>query len=251
MRCNLFGVACDVATKAELLQAIESGVTVRVATPNPEILLAARKSQALRGALGSMTHCLIDGAGVAIWWRIGRIFYTLPSIERVAGASFCEELFAIYQHGGKRFAFLGSAPGTASAAAAALRRRYPKLQIVFTEDGGVPAQDGTLETGVVERLVRAKPDITLVTFGAPKQELVIARLRSLGLPALLGVGGTLHFYVNRTRAPKLLRQLGLEWIWRVCTVRGHAKRAWNAVVVFSAVAAGWLLQGGPRQSAER
>lgn len=248
MRYNLFGVSCSVATRETLLTAIETGESVRVATPNPEILLAARESANLRGALGEMTHCLVDGAGVSIWWNIARIFYKLPPVTRTPGATFCEELLARYQDGSRSFAFLGSAPGVAEQASKNLRLRFPKLRVVFAEDGGVPTADGALAPDVVERLLAAKPDITFVTFGAPKQELVIQRLSDTWLPALLGVGGSLHFFVDRPRAPKVLRAIGLEWFWRLATVPGHWRRVWRAVGVFSWAAALWILTGGPRQS---
>lgn len=248
MRCNLFGIPCTVTDREELLRAIAAGEKVRVATPNPEILLAARSSQPLQQAVCEMTHCLVDGTGTVLWWRVAQVFFPLPAISRVAGASFCENLFTLYADGSRSFAFLGSSPGIAQQAAENLRQRFPAIRIVFSEDGGTPSPDGALDPAVRTRLLEAKPDITLVTFGAPKQELVIHQLKDSSLPAMLGVGGTLHFFVDRSRAPRLLRNLGLEWLWRLFTVPGHWRRVWRAVGVFSFVALGWILQGAPQRS---
>ena len=66
-------------------------------------------------------------------------------------------------------------------------------------------------------LARAKPDLVYVALGAPKQEHVIARLRS-HLPAAwwIGVGISLSFAGGlRRRAPVWMQRVGLEWLHRV------------------------------------
>ena len=70
---------------------------------------------------------------------------------------------------------------------------------------------------IVQNIAEAKPDVLLVAMGIPKQEKWIARHReALGVPVLIGVGGTLDVLSDTVkRAPKIMRQLKLEWLWRV------------------------------------
>jgi lipopolysaccharide/colanic/teichoic acid biosynthesis glycosyltransferase len=53
--------------------------------------------------------------------------------------------------------------------------------------------------------------------GVPSQEIWISRNRhKLEIPLILGVGGLFDYYSGRlSRAPKLVRNLGLEWCWRL------------------------------------
>jgi N-acetylglucosaminyldiphosphoundecaprenol N-acetyl-beta-D-mannosaminyltransferase len=63
----------------------------------------------------------------------------------------------------------------------------------------------------------ARPDLLLVAFGAPAQELWIARnMLALDVPVSIGVGGALDFLAGRiTRAPQTWQRLGLEWLYRL------------------------------------
>jgi N-acetylglucosaminyldiphosphoundecaprenol N-acetyl-beta-D-mannosaminyltransferase len=63
----------------------------------------------------------------------------------------------------------------------------------------------------------SKPDIVFVALGAPKQELLICDLRP-HMPAawFLGIGISFSFVTGQVeRAPKLLQNLGLEWMHRL------------------------------------
>ena len=57
----------------------------------------------------------------------------------------------------------------------------------------------------------------LVAYGAPRQELWMARnLPTLGVPVALGVGGVLDYVAGRVpRAPRWMQTLGIEWLYRL------------------------------------
>ena len=56
-----------------------------------------------------------------------------------------------------------------------------------------------------------------MAFGAPRQERWITRnLTNLDIGVAMGVGGSLDFLAGDVpRAPRLLRALGLEWLYRL------------------------------------
>ena len=75
-------------------------------------------------------------------------------------------------------------------------------------------------------LIAARPDIVFVGLGSPKQEHVIASLRSC-LPSAwwLGVGISFSFVCNRVRrAPPWMQKLGLEWVHRLWQEPGRLAR---------------------------
>jgi ABC-type transporter Mla MlaB component len=72
---------------------------------------------------------------------------------------------------------------------------------------------------VLEPLRESRPDICCVAFGNPKQEQFIARFGDhLGIPVMIGVGGSLDFLVGeKRRAPEWMQRSGLEWLHRAAT----------------------------------
>ncbi len=215
-------VSARLTTRTELLGAIEQGETVRVATLNPEFMLEARKNNAFREALSHMTHCTVDGTG--LYWYLKRLHLT-QLIEQYQGADLVQNLFERYSDGSRCFYLLGG-PSTEQNAAAILQR-YPKLVIVGAQDGGTPIREE-----LVQEVQQTKPDIVLVGFGAPLQELWIDQTSGEDIPVMIGVGGSLDFYGSKKRAPQFMRTLHLEWLYRSFTEMGHFKRAFKAVVIF-------------------
>ncbi|MGH2391295.1 MAG: WecB/TagA/CpsF family glycosyltransferase, partial [Chloroflexota bacterium] len=113
-----------------------------------------------------------------------------------------------------RLFLLGAGPGVAEAAGAALRSHYPTLTIAGALAGSPRPCD---EAAIGAAIRSARPDILLVAFGAPAQDLWIARNRSaLGVPVAIGVGGAFDFLAGRIpRAPGWMRRLGVEWFYRL------------------------------------
>jgi len=69
-----------------------------------------------------------------------------------------------------------------------------------------------------------------VAFGAPLQEKWIQANRAhLQARILMGVGGLFDFYSGKTRrAPRWMREIGLEWLYRMLQEPG---RMWRRYVV--------------------
>ena len=89
---------------------------------------------------------------------------------------------------------------------------------------GDASPDGDAQTRSV--VAAARPDILLVAYGAPRQELWIDRVaRPLGVPVAIGVGGAFDFLAGRVpRAPGWMRAAGLEWLFRLIRQPWRARR---------------------------
>lgn len=109
---------------------------------------------------------------------------------------------------------LGAKPGVAMKAAINLKKAYPQLKIVGIEHG-YNAQDETEAT--IERINNSGCDVLLVAMGSPIQESWILKHKSaLRCQTALAVGGLFDFYADEvSRAPLWLRELGMEWLWRL------------------------------------
>ena len=81
-------------------------------------------------------------------------------------------------------------------------------------------------SSIVQCVRYSNPDILLVAFGAPTQDLWINRhLQDLDTPICIGVGGAFDFISGRTkRAPIIIQRFGFEWLHRLWTQPWRWKR---------------------------
>jgi N-acetylglucosaminyldiphosphoundecaprenol N-acetyl-beta-D-mannosaminyltransferase len=228
---TILGVPVHAVTMAETLDWIAVAVAERqprqICTANPEFVMLARRDAVFRAVLQRADLVLPDGVGLL--WAARRLGGHLP--ERVAGSDLIDRLAERAAQQGWRCFYLGAAEGVAARTAEILQARYPGLVVAGTYAGRPhPADDEALAA----RVQAARPDVLLVAYGAPQQDLWIARNRErLGVPVSMGVGGSFDFVAGvARRAPVWLQRLGLEWLHRLWRQPWRARRIFNAVVAF-------------------
>lgn len=228
---TIFGVRVDDVTEDEAVARCEGFIGERrrmVVTPNPEIVMATRRDRALRHALARADLAIPDGGGLLLAARLwGR-----PLREQVRGTDLAYRLVARAAERGDRVFLLGAGPGVAEAAAARLIARYPGLAIAGTFAGRADEAHDAETRGAVAAAGRV--DILLVAYGASKQEGWMARnLPALDVGVALGVGGVLDFMAGRVRrAPRVVRQARLEWLFRLLVQPWRWRRQLRAARFF-------------------
>jgi N-acetylglucosaminyldiphosphoundecaprenol N-acetyl-beta-D-mannosaminyltransferase len=233
---NCFGLVANGISADEAIRRIDDailhGAQTMVVTANPEILLEARRNPSYWNVLRNADLRLVDSFGLKL---AGLFIGARP--ERVTGVDFAERLVQIAVQRNWKVALIGGEAGNADKAAWKLRQAYSTLSI-FAERGGAVSVDGMDDDAGADmlfRLTQFAPDILLVGFGAPKQEAWIAK-HLTELPSVkvaVGVGGTIDYWSEaKQRAPKFLRDVGLEWLWRLFKEPSRWKRITDAVVVF-------------------
>ncbi|KPL88063.1 acetylglucosaminyldiphospho-UDP acetyl-beta-D-mannosaminyltransferase [Ardenticatena maritima] len=197
-------------TVALMAQMIATRQPHHVVTVNPEFLMEARRNPAFRRVLLNADLAIPDGIGVVLAGRLqGR-----PFRARVAGSDLVERLAAESARRGWRLYFLGAAPGVAEQAIARLQARYPTFRAAGAYAGS-PTPEETPD--LIARVRAAQPDVLFVAYGHPRQDLWIAANKdALGVPVMMGVGGAFDFLAGVVpRAPVRMRQMGLEWLYRL------------------------------------
>ncbi len=213
---DILGVPVAAVTYAQTLALIATWIKQRgphqIATVNPEFVMIAQHDTAFMAVLRAADLCAPDGVGLL--WAARRLGQHLP--ERVTGSDLLPLLAERAAIEGWRLFFLGAAPGVAERTAALLQTRYPALQIAGVY-GGSPTADEA--PALVERITAATPDVLFVAYGAPAQDLWIARYRDqLAVPVMIGVGGAFDHLVGvRRRAPLWVQRLRAEWLFRLIT----------------------------------
>jgi N-acetylglucosaminyldiphosphoundecaprenol N-acetyl-beta-D-mannosaminyltransferase len=242
-RVRILGVGIDNCNEAGAVEAIEAFLHEQPArlhqacTVNPEFVMEARRNPAFRRLLNAADLATPDGAGIiAAGKLLGR-----PFKGRATGVALVGHLAAISAREGYTLFLLGAAPGVADEAARALARRYPGVKIAGTYAGSPRDEDWP---NILEKLQAARPDILLVAYGAPRQDLWIdAHNGELpdSIKLAMGVGGVLDYLSGRAPlAPPFVRRVGLEWLYRLVTQPWRWRRilrvfAFGALVVRQAV----------------
>ncbi|PIT98052.1 MAG: acetylglucosaminyldiphospho-UDP acetyl-beta-D-mannosaminyltransferase [Candidatus Andersenbacteria bacterium CG10_big_fil_rev_8_21_14_0_10_54_11] len=220
-----------------------------VVTLNPEMVLLAERDAAFREAVRRAELAVPDGAGIvwARWYLRSPVWALFPSliafllqpVTRVQGVDAVFGLADLCRSAGRPLYLLGGHTAAAAAAADRIAQLFPGVKIhcsrahEYTEDG---------PPDIVADIRRTLPAVILVAYGAPQQTVWIERQRA-SLPAgsiAVGVGGAFDILSERLpRAPKLLRLLNLEWLWRLYLEPRRLPRIWRAVVQFPLLMRGY------------
>lgn len=217
----IFGVHIDIVRLGQAVELIlgwarDPGGRCRyVVTPNVNHLVLCARDPAFRAAYEQASLIVADGAPVV--WASRLVGKPLP--ERVAGSDLVPALLGAAAGGGSITVFLlGAAPGVAERAAERIHGAYPAVRVVgtYSPPRGFE-RDAKENERILARVQQADPDVLVVGFGAPKQELwVHAHREHLHARVALCVGATIDFLAGeRSRAPTWMRRLGLEWMYRV------------------------------------
>lgn len=213
---TILGIPVDAITYPQTLVLIGQWIDQRgphqIATVNPEFVMAAQTDAEFRRVLLAADLRAPDGVGLL--WAARQLGQNLP--ERVTGSDLTPLLAAEAARRGWRLFLLGAGPGIAAQTATWLQDRHPGLQIAGVYAGSpAPAEADAL----VQRVRAAAPDVLLVAFGAPAQDLWIARHKDvLAVPVMIGVGGAFDHLVGvQRRAPRWVQRIHLEWLFRLIT----------------------------------
>ncbi len=237
---DLFGMKIDavdmtsaVERVAEWCAAPREASCRYVVTPNVDHAVMFQTNDALREAYASASLVLADGAPVVLASRL--LGKNLP--ERVAGSDLVPALFtAASQEKPLRVFLLGAGPGVGERAAAAIRRRWAGVEVVGTLSPPMGFENDDVENKkILEAVSAAEPDLVLIGLGAPKQELWVSRHADrLEAKAALCIGATIDFLAGeKSRSPRWMQKVGLEWLHRVATEPSRlAKRYLRDACVF-------------------
>lgn len=243
----VLGIPLDNITLSETVERIfqmieeyrEDGKPRQVATVNVDFIV-----NTLAWECGGIRHPelldilrradLVTADGMPVVW-MSRL-QGCPLKERVTGADLVPALATEAARRGASLFFLGGCGDVGQQAADLLVRRNPGLKIagvsspfVYTE--GEHLADFTAEDeAIVAEINAARPDILLIAFGNPKQELWLARnAPRLTVPVSIGIGGTFEFIVGRvSRAPLWVQKAGMEWLYRILM---EPRRLWKRYAI--------------------
>jgi N-acetylglucosaminyldiphosphoundecaprenol N-acetyl-beta-D-mannosaminyltransferase len=166
---------------------------------------------------------LADGVGLRLAGKLKRT----PIRQNVNGTDLFPRLCSMLEGTGESLYLLGGRPGVPESVAEWIAGKYPNTTIAGYRNGYFERGE---EAAVAEAIRQSGASVLLVAMGVPAQELWIQRnLRETGVRVAIGVGGLFDFYSGRIpRAPAWLRELGLEWTYRLLQEPG---RMWKRYLI--------------------
>jgi N-acetylglucosaminyldiphosphoundecaprenol N-acetyl-beta-D-mannosaminyltransferase len=254
----ILGVPIDLLGISETLDRIERMVQVgrscgrihQVATVNADFVVRAQFDPELRYLLQQAD--LLTADGMPLVWGARWLGQSLEG--RVAGADLVPLLAERAAQKGLSIYFLGGEPGVAARAAGLLKQEHPELRIAgIYSPPFSPVLE--METSFLEDIRLARPDILLVAFGNPKQEKWIGMYGSrVGVPVMIGVGGSLDFIAGHTRrAPEWMQRSGFEWLFRMLQEPRRLFRRYviDLVIFGSSFLRQWFVMRRPGSAQQR
>lgn len=227
---DILGVKIDNLSQAEISNKVrkflEDPHFHQIATVNPEFILTAQQNPVFRHILNNTDLNLPDGVGLHLaFWLQG-----LSLKFRWPGADLLEYILEIAQELNLPIFLVCREDGLShyEEIKKLLEEKYPKSIVLGLS---CPRQSVDIAENIPDDAV------VLCNFGAPWQEIFLFGLKNAKIRLSLGVGGSFDYLTKKLpRAPKAMRKLGLEWLWRLILQPKRIKRIFRATIVFP-----WLL----------
>lgn len=207
MKVDVLGVKIDAITQREALSKVEHWVwnpgKYYIVTPNPEFIVTAQKDPVFKKILNGADLSIPDGVGLRLTGKIKNTF---------SGTDFMEELVELAAEKGFTVGFLGGKEGVAVKCSECLKQKYSNLKISFASSNTTYKIPPT--------------DLLFIALGHGKQEKWIkGNINQVPAKVFMGVGGAFDYLSGSVpRAPKGLRDLGLEWLFRLVIQPWRIKR---------------------------
>jgi exopolysaccharide biosynthesis WecB/TagA/CpsF family protein len=224
---HLFGIRITNSTMQECVDWILGQITTDRQTTigfvNADCLNKAYTDDDYHLTLRKLDRVYPDGIGV----RLAAQLFNNGLADNINGTDLFPRLCERLAQSGHGIFLLGAKPGVAESVAENMCEKYPKLDIAGCHDGYF---DTASEQEVIDKINESGASVLFVALGAPRQETWIEKHRTkLDPKIMLGVGGLFDFYSgNISRAPVWLREIGLEWVWRLVQEPG---RMWRRYLV--------------------
>ncbi len=235
-KINILGIELSLAKKSEIKNTIKDTLKgtrqIFLTTPNPEIILNTNKDEELHYIINKSDFAIPDGIGLKFAsWAMGK------NISRWTGSDITTWLLEYAESHQYKIAVLNWREGLSSKEniEKALRENYPELKYT------VESIDREWSLGYYQKINIFQPDIIFVALGSPYQEkFIYHNISKMPYAKIaIGIGGSFDYLTGKVKpAPRIIKNIGLEWLWRILNifsfsfVKKRLMRILNAVIIF-------------------
>ena len=192
---------------------------------NVHVVVTATSDHRLANAIEGADLATPDGMPIA--WSLRRAGFR--DQKRISGPDLMLKVCEYAAREGISVFLFGSLDSTLAALKKRLLALFDGLQIVGTHAPPFREPTDAESRDVVASINQSGAGIVFVGLGCPKQELWMARHRGQVDAVMLGVGAAFDYHAGTLqRAPRWMRQAGLEWLFRLAAEPG---RLWHRYLV--------------------
>lgn len=210
-------VTVTVPSRKNLLQdlrrRLDQGRGFSIATLNLDHVVKLRRDPAFRQAYSDHSHITADGRPV-VWLSC----LSGSNLALITGSDLVDPLSALCAEIGAPVALMGTTAEVLERAAESLKAKYPGLTVVaqIAPPMGFDPKGPAAET-VMTKIAESGARVCFLALGAPKQEIFAARAaKAHPCIGFVSVGAGLDFIAGtQRRAPRIVRALAAEWLWRL------------------------------------
>lgn len=218
-RVNILGTGINPLTMGNAVARIEQAMRERyqgyVCVAAAHSVMDCLREESLRRIFNRSMMTTPDGMPL-VW--LARAQARQP-VERVYGPDLMLAVCQSTVSQGFRHFFYGGEPEVADALAARLKTRFPGLEVAGTFSPPYRPLSIEEDTQVIQLIDRSRSDLVWIGLGTGKQERWMAdHLGRVQASVMVGVGTAFDVLSGRkSQAPRWLRQIGLEWLFRLAS----------------------------------
>lgn len=205
-------------TRQQVLEEIlkntsSKGAFFHIVSLNPEILMAAKQDPEFLDIVLKAQMTIIDGVGI----QLAAERFGIQVGERYSGVDLMSDLLKMAHTRRLRVLLVGGGPKIAEAVVNRQKEGGSKADLYFSEGFTDIHKPTQAELAAIDSIVAtARPHIIFAAFGSPAQEKWLWHNRAQLACICMGVGGSFDFLAGVVpRAPRLVRRLGMEWLFRL------------------------------------
>jgi len=230
-----------------------------VFTPNPEILLKTLTDREFKNLINKATYRTSDGIWLylayqildekgsvfALPYYIYRVIFEKPRLykkygERICWSDLTKDLVAFANENDIEISIIDLYNPTdlkkvesQKAFVKILKKTFPKLKFDYY------IYNSEKKDEIIEKIKSSNSKILFSTLWMKKQEQSVVEIMEAceNIKIWLWIGSSFDYFIGfQKRAPKLWRDMGLEWLYRLITWPrkiDRIKRLWSAIFVFT------------------
>ena len=192
-------------------------------TINPHSFCKALDDKVFKNALTKSDILLADGFGIVL---ASKLLYK-KNIKRITGADIHDYLIKYANKKSLKIFYLGSTEKTLKKIKNKINSKFSNITVNYFSPPFKNDFNEHDNKKMIFEINKIKPDILFIGMTAPKQEKwVYMNYKKINVKYMCSIGAVFDFYSgNIKRAPKWIRDIGMEWVFRSLLSFRLAKRS--------------------------
>lgn len=230
-KVTLLGITINNITMGVAIETIfewlNNETSKQICFVNADCVNIAHNNKAYMKVLGDADLCLADGIGL----KLAGKFLSQGIAQNLCGTDVFPRLCQSISGTDVTLFLLGARSEAVEGVVDWIHVHYPGIKVCGYQHGYFQPEE---ESIIIQRIKNSGAQLLLVAFGVPKQDMWIhEHLKESGVRVAMGVGGLFDFYSGRIpRAPLWMREIGMEWLYRLIQEPG---RMWKRYLVGNVV----------------